>query len=237
MLDTIMLDLDGTLLRFKQEEFIYAYFKEIQRVFVGLGMDGQASVKAIWAGTKAMIANDGEKTNEERFWGVFADLMGLNPKKRKKVEEACNRFYSNEFDTVKSVLHPSGVPERLVRSLTEKGYDVVLATNPLFPECAVITRLNWIGLSPDDFAFITHYSNSTFCKPNPEYYREILEKIDKIPEQCLMAGNSAVEDMCAGGLGIETFLVTDYLENESDADISKYRQGSLEELERYLMAF
>jgi FMN phosphatase YigB (HAD superfamily) len=92
-------------------------------------------------------------------------------------------------------------------------------------------------LKDSDFAHVTHYSNSTFCKPNLGYYREILAKIGKTPEQCLMAGNNPAEDMCAAELGVAVYLVTDFLENEVNIDISAYQSGSLEQLEEYLMAF
>jgi len=102
--------------------------------------------------------------------------------------------------------------------------------------CAIESRLNWVELSLSDFCLVTHYGNSTFCKPNPGYFREILMKINKSPEQCLMAGNNPAEDMSAGALGIETFLVTDCLENKTGVDISGYRRGTLAELEKYLVS-
>jgi hypothetical protein len=51
-----------------------------------------------------------------------------------------------------------------------------------------------------------------------------------------MAGNSPAEDMCVGALGAETFLVTDYLENEAGLDITTFRRGTLAELEQYLLS-
>jgi len=231
-----MFDLDGTLLQFSQAEFIDAYFAELGKVFVRLGMDPAASSKAVWAGTKAMILNDGNMLNAGRFWTVFAEQMRLDARRRLEVETACDSFYANEFDAVKSVMTPNDISKRLVRAMSGKGYHVVLATNPLFPACAVETRLRWIGLEPGDFRLITHYSNSRFCKPNPRYYQEVFEKIGKAPEQCMMAGNSPVEDMSAGELGAQTFLVTDCLENEAGADITAIKRGTLAELEDYLMA-
>jgi len=229
-----MFDLDGALIHFSQEAFIEAYFGELKKVFLRLGIDPDFAIKAVWAGTKAMILNDGAKLNTCRFWEVFAEYSGFSGENLRAVEDACDSFYINEFDSVKSIVRPNHISKRLVRSLAARGYAVVLATNPLFPECAVKTRLNWIGLEPRDFRLITHYANSSFSKPNPEYYREILKKINKTPEQCFMAGNNAREDMCAGDLGIETFLVTDCLENESGVDINAFRRGTLAELERYL---
>jgi len=232
-----MFDLDGTLLGFSQKEFVDIYFRELQKVFAGSGMDSALSVKAVWAGTKAMVANNGEKLNKDRFWTVFAEIMGLDNNALKAVEDASDRFYVNEFNIARSVMKPNDISKRLVKTMISKGYKIVLATNPLFPLNAVATRLGWAELTPEDFILVTHYANSTYCKPNIKYYQEILEKIDKKPEQCIMVGNNASEDMCAGALGIKTFLVTDYLENESGMDISVFQHGSLDELEAYLLSF
>jgi len=237
MIDTILFDLDGTLLQFTQEAFIKAYFAKLGKVFVKLGMDAEASVKAVWAGTKAMFQNDGSMTNHERFWTVFAEALGLtgDTEKLKAIETSCDAFYVNEFDSIKEIMTPGDIPKRLVQALKAKGYNLALVTNPLFPECAVTTRLSWVGLKPGDFSLVTHYANCSFCKPHQGYYREVFAKIGKKPEQCLMVGNSPVEDMSAEVLGVETFLVTDCLENESGTDISTFRNGTLDELEEFLL--
>ena len=235
MVDTILFDLDGTLVRFYQEDFINTYFKELSKVFIKLGLDAEKACKAVWAGTKAMVLNDGAELNTYRFWNAFSEYMGIEGEQLAKVEAACDGFYTNEFNIVKSIIAPSEISARIVRAMAEKGYAVVLATNPLFPPCAVDTRLGWIGLSRDDFVLITHYQNSSFCKPNPDYYREVLSKIGKSPEQCLMVGNNPAEDMCVSALGMEVFLVTDFMENDTEVDISVFRHGSIEELETFLL--
>lgn len=236
MIDTILFDLDGTLLQFTQDDFITTYFAKLKKVFKGLGLDAELAGKTVWTATKAMLRNDGTKLNAERFWGEFSNVMDLSDERAKVVEEACNRFYANEFDTVKSILktNDSDLPRRLIHTLKSRGFAMVLATNPLFPTCAVTTRLGWIGLTPQDFCLVTDYSNSTYCKPNPDYYRKIFEKINREPRQCLMIGNNTLEDMSVGALGVETFLVTDYLENETNMDVSAFRHGTLAELEAYL---
>jgi FMN phosphatase YigB (HAD superfamily) len=236
MIDTILLDLDGTLLHFSQEAFVNAYLGKLGKLFAKLGMDAEGSVKIVWAGTKAMLQNDGGCTNAERFWAVFAEQTGLSGDKLQHIKDVCDDFYINEFDTLKALAKPDDTPKRLVYAIAAKGFTVALATNPLFPMGAVATRLGWIGLKPQDFSWVTHYENSTFCKPSPGYYREVLHNINKKPEQCLMAGNNPVEDMSAGELGIQTFLVTDCLENEANVDISAFRSGTLKQLEEYVLA-
>jgi len=235
MIDTIMFDLDGTLCRFVQDDFMEAYFGGLSKVLVKLGFDAEKAIKGVWVGTKAMVLNDGEVFNTKRFWDAFSEYMGIPDEDLKKVEDACDSFYSNEFDIVKAVVQHSPIPKRIVRELTARGYCVVLATNPLFPPCAVDTRLGWIELERDDFKLVTHYENSTYCKPNPAYFQEILTKIGKTPEQCLMVGNTPDEDMVASKLGMEVFLVTDFMENASGVDHSEFRNGTIEELEEFLM--
>jgi len=234
MIDTILLDLDGTLLQFSQRDFISAYFSELSKMFDKLGLETESSIAAVWAGTKAMILNDGSKLNSQRFWQEFAGKLGLADERLAELEAAFNSFYVNEFNVVKSVLIPSDIPKRLVQTIASKGYRIVLATNPLFPLCAVESRLGWTGLKSQNFLHITHYANSTFSKPNPGYFREILAKVNRSPQQCLMAGNNPAEDMVAGTLGAETFLVTDCMENESGVDVSSYRSGTLADLESHL---
>ena len=236
MVDTILFDLDGTLLRFKQEEFIESYFAKLAKVFAAGGMDVEKSIKAIWAGTRAMMLNDGSNLNIDVFWKAFAEFLGADDEEVKNIEASCDEFYLNEFNLVKSIVEHSDIPKKLVKKMKQKGYSVVLATNPLFPQCGVISRLGWGEMEESDFLHITHYGNSSFCKPNLGYFREILDKIGKAPEQCLMVGNNPAEDMIAGELGMETFLVTDCVENESDIDITMFRRGSLEELEGFLLS-
>ena len=236
MINTILFDLDGTLLRFRQDEFIDTYFNKLAKVFASMGMDPELCIKAVWAGTRAMMKNDGTKLNIERFWDRFSEVSGIDDELLAKVEAACDGFYTSDFNEVKSVVEYSEIPGRLVRKMKDKGYTLVLATNPLFPECGVFTRLEWGEIDKDAFSLITHYGNSSYCKPNLGYYKEILEKIGKESKECLMVGNSPAEDMIASELGIHTFLVTDYLENEAGKDITEFKRGSLVELEQSLFS-
>ncbi|MBQ7839810.1 MAG: HAD family hydrolase, partial [Lachnospiraceae bacterium] len=109
-----------------------------------------------------------------------------------------------------------------------------LATNPLFPAIATQSRAKWAGLDPEDFALITTYENSYHCKPNPDYYQEIMDKLKVKPEECMMVGNDVSEDMIARELGMKVFLLTDCLINKDGADISQYPNGSFPELLDYI---
>ena len=223
MLDTILFDLDGTLLPMDQNDFIKAYVIQLCRRYVPCGYDKDAIIKALWTGTAAMVKNDGTCTNEDRFWAAFDALLGDTAPIRSSIPS----FYTAEFDAVKEVAAPSPLAREIVDTLRGKGYDLILATNPLFPAEGVHTRLSWIGLSPEDFSLVTTYDNSTFCKPFPGYYQEILQKTGKTPAQCRMVGNNPLDDMSAAKLGLDVYLVTDYIENEKGLPIDGFPQGSL----------
>ena len=96
---TVLFDLDGTLLPMDQDEFVKAYFGLLTKTLAAKGYDPDAFLKALWAGTKAMMTNPGEKTNEEHFWDVFGGLIGPN---RQADEAAFLSFYENEFQQVRA---------------------------------------------------------------------------------------------------------------------------------------
>ena len=123
---------------------------------------------------------------------------------------------------------------QIVGWLKKKGIRVVLATNPLFPSIATENRIRWAGLQPEDFEYFTTFENSHYCKPNPDYYREILEQLSLKPEECLMVGNDVREDMVTEQLGMKTFLLTDCLINKENIDISQYPNGGFAQLHTYL---
>ena len=121
-----------------------------------------------------------------------------------------------------------------MRRLKARGYRVALATNPIFPHVATEHRIRWAGLTPEDFEIYTTYETSTFCKPNPAYYLEVARSLGAAPEECLMVGNDANEDMAARALGMDVFLLTDCLINTKNRDISVYLQGDFAALNAYL---
>jgi FMN phosphatase YigB (HAD superfamily) len=99
---------------------------------------------------------------------------------------------------------------------------------------ATESRIRWAGLNKDDFSPCTTYENSRHCKPNPHYYRDILNFLGAEPAQCLMVGNDATEDMVAEKLGMKVFLLTDCLINAQNRELSGYPQGSFPELMAYV---
>jgi len=227
-MNTFIFDLDGTLLPMQNQElFVETYFKALSVKITPYGFDSQELIKAVWAGTKSMIKNDGSMTNEERFWQVFCSILGV---KVRKLEAVFEDFYLNEFNDAKCTTSTNPIAKECIQRLKEKGYRLVLATNPIFPRVATNTRLKWAGLNPEDFELITTYENSSYCKPKLEYYKAILDIVGKVPQECMMVGNDVKEDMAVEELGMDTFLLKDCLINTEDIDITDFHQGNFYDL-------
>ena len=229
---TVLFDLDGTLLPMDQELFLKAYLGGLCKKLAPLGYDPKAVTDGIWKGTGAMVGNDGAQTNEAVFWQVFCSLLGEDTRKDEPVFED---FYRNEFQKVAEVCGKNLAAKELIEGLKAKGLRLVLATNPLFPAIATHSRVRWAGLEPEDFAYITTYENSSRCKPNPDYYREILDKLGLRTEECVMVGNDAQEDGAAAALGLPVFLLTDCLIDRS-GEVEKFPHGGIKQLLEWLEA-
>ena len=232
-LKTILFDLDGTLLPMDQDTFVKAYFGGIARHMAPLGWDTEKLLHTIWHSTGAMMKNDGSRTNEEVFWDYFCGVFG--PESR-SAEPIFNEYYANSFHKVRDACGFEPKAAETVRALKAMGFRLVLATNPLFPAVCTHQRLSWTGLQPQDFDLVTVYENSSFSKPNPKYFSEILEKLGEAPENCLMVGNDAEEDTCCEAIGMPVFLITADLLNKKDRDVSGYPQGDFDDLLEYVKA-
>lgn len=211
--DAILFDLDGTLLPMDMNVFMKEYFKNLCGALSYLPVDPKALVDYIWAGTAAMVKNDGSKKNGEVFWETFEDLVKMDLTEAKAT---CDAFYTKDFNNARVATGENPLAKKAVEAAHNAAPKVILATNPFFPRVGQLTRISWIDLSENDFDMITSYESDSYCKPNPMYYKSICERLGVEPENCLMIGNDEREDgYAAKAAGLDTFLVTDcIIENE-----------------------
>jgi len=226
----VMFDMDGTLVRMDEKDFTENYLRRLCAVVCPLGYDKETVVKGLWAGVAAMINNDGKRTNAEVFWDVFEGLVGGNIREREPVFED---FYRNgDFKKSIEITRPNPKAREIIDRLKKRGIRLVLATNPLFPESAQHVRMSWVGLTPDDFELITHYENSSYSKPNKEYFLTLLDHLGLSADECIMIGNNVNDDIIpAESVGITTFTVDEYLMGDLD---SAPRKGTFEDMMDFL---
>ncbi|SFM17352.1 HAD family hydrolase [Pelosinus propionicus] len=231
MIRSVLFDLDGTLLPFHMDEFMRAYFSHLGKKVAHV-MEPKQFMKQLLASTGAMIANgDGKQTNQQVFFKHFFTTVDLA---EEVLLPIMNEFYENEFSLLQEVTKRDTAARVAVNTALSSGLDVVVATNPIFPLVATQQRLEWAGLGDITFKLITTYENSHFCKPNTQYYEEIVGKLGCQPNECLMVGNDVEEDLAAAKIGMKTYLVTDCLINAKEIDFIADYTGTLKELSENL---
>ena len=228
---TVFFDLDGTLLPMDQEVFVKAYLGGLVKVAAPYGYEPSLLAKSIMAGTYAMVKNDGSRSNEDAFWGYMQTVFG-----QKIIDDShiFDDYYATDFQKVAEACGHTPKANEIVKQVKGKGLRVVLATNPLFPKAATESRIRWAGLDKNDFEIVTTFEGYSHCKPNLDYYKDILENLGVCPEECLMVGNDVDEDMIAEKLGMSVFLLTNDLINKSGTDIEQFPHGDYDDLLKFI---
>jgi HAD superfamily hydrolase (TIGR01549 family) len=203
-LQAILFDLDDTLLDNNMEQFLPHYFQRLA-AWVSHVMPPQEFIAHLMQATRAMMANDGRATNEEVFAAAFYPLAG---RPREEMEPLFLQFYAQEFPQLREYTRRKPEARAVVQAAVERGYDLAVATNPLFPAAAIWQRLEWAGVADLPFRLVTTYENSRACKPSPIYFQQICADLGRPAEACLMVGDDPV-DMAAARIGCPTFYIAD----------------------------
>ena len=210
---TILFDLDNTLLGNDMNQFMPQYFplllRHVQALLPDMPFD---FLKEMMKATQKVILNTRPHlSNRALFWEAMTEQTGLDWDAL-EAEPYFDQFYTGPYQQLRPIttLRPEAIA--LVEWALAEGYEVVVATNPLFPQSAIETRLEWAGLPVDKypFALVTHYANMHAAKPQIAYYEEILAKLGRTPAETLMVGDDWVNDIepCAQ-LGLSTYWLSD----------------------------
>src|SRR5690606_41584044 len=68
-----------------------------------------------------------------------------------------DRFYDEGFLKLKEAAVDVPAMRESVKILKEKGYNLVIATNPVFPLKSILHRIRWAGFEPEQFSYISCY--------------------------------------------------------------------------------
>lgn len=229
---TVLFDLDGTLIDLNQSEFIRLYFVTLLDKLAAIGYAKDDMLRTLESAIRATKFNDGTCTNECRFWQTLdCEMGGITDDFR----EAILSFYGEDFSRIlEMTCTPYPRSNEILAAARAKGLRIVLATNPLFPAECTHARIMIGGMDPENFEYITAYENSSYCKPSPAYFTELLSKLGITPDECVMIGNDTKDDFCAHALGIPVFILTDGLINQGGVDLADYPHGSFDEAIGYI---
>ncbi|MDI6870213.1 MAG: HAD family hydrolase [Bacillota bacterium] len=227
MIKALLFDLDGTLLDVDMAAFLPAYLKALAPRVDGV-MPPKQFIADLMAATETMIRNDDPtRTNQDVFLDDFFRRTGLAPSEWLPVFDD---FYRTDFHCLRSLTAPRPLARPLVEAAVARGYEVVIATNPVFPRVAIEARLAWGNLDGLPFRLITSYEVMHFSKPNPRYFAEVAEMLGRRPDECIMIGNDAAEDMTACRVGMRTFLTAEGRVGQIKESCPPTWEGTLEEV-------
>jgi len=231
---TLLFDLDGTLVRMNRSGLELRFMARAVVRFARV-IPPWRYRKAFWEGAEALQRHGTDATN----WTVFLETLGRHarcpPAELERIARVCvEKDFAHLGDRYGPI---PGARETLLHA-SELGYRLVVATNPVFPRLAVEMRLSWGKLGDVPFDFITNSECMTRCKPDPAFYKELLEKLGVEGRQCVMIGNDARKDLPANELGCLTYLVempeTRALIEQVKGDPRLDGWGSFEDLRRWL---
>lgn len=234
-IDTLLFDLDGTLVDQVQPGSTLQFTLLVIRRFAGLTSPWKTWV----AGKAAVHALQNHRSGETNFEAMIAEFCRHAPVDPEKVRERVMAMAAEDFPQMGWRFKPiPGAREALLlgRSL---GFRLVLATNPTVPFPMTEHRLRWAGLADIEWAFLTHPQIMTRTKPDVGYYHELLAKLGCGPERCLMIGNDFRKDLPAMDAGIRTFLLDRPMSRKAQKARSRYEPdhfGSYADLSALLRA-
>ncbi len=201
---TIFVDLDETLLHSQGLNFQWQFFKNALRLL-------QPHTGSLWQTIKLVhrvrhldYRKDSHLLNIHKSGVIFGHHT------RSDLNKAVQNFGKTAFEiflAIRQYASPvAGAKEFIDWAVTR--HQLVLATNPIWPETVTRLRLEWTGIDASHFHFLTHAENSHYCKPDPRYYQTLLERLSLSPDSCLMIGDSFKKDGPASQVGIPVVILT-----------------------------
>lgn len=197
----ILFDLDGTLLDSNMDVFLPHYLQKLAGRVAHL-VPPKELIAHLLVATQAMVVNDGRATNAQVFAEAFYPRVAHA---QTELEPIFMDFYATDYAKLQPLTARRPAARSAVQAAFDGGYDVVIATNPLFPEIAIRQRMAWAGVADFPYRRVTTFENSHFAKPNPRYFAEILAEIGCPPAAALVVGDEAA-DLVAAQVGCATFL-------------------------------
>jgi FMN phosphatase YigB (HAD superfamily) len=226
-IQAVLFDLDGTLIDVDMQRFVPGYLRRLTEN-MGAQVNPQRATRALHQAVAAMFANaDGKVTLENILLGVLQSQLDLSPA---SYAASLERFCRNDLESLRPMVKGHPLSPQLIEASLARGWQTVLATNPIFPRAVIGARLAWGALDSEDFDHITAYETAHFCKPNPTFFEEILERLQLPAGVCLMVGNDTEHDLVAGQVGMQTCLLTPWSIRRFGASFKADWQGTHDEL-------
>jgi FMN phosphatase YigB (HAD superfamily) len=223
----ILFDLDDTLLINPMNVFVPAYLRALTTFMAGR-LDGELLTTSLLEAVRVMDRNtDWSRTNAEVFFASFLPPLGGDGT---ELRTLFDRFYAESYPDLQELTSPNPDAAAAVQWARGAGRQVVIATNPMFPETAILQRIEWAGFPDGGAAFdhVTTIENSHATKAHPEYYSEIARRLGRDPAECVMVGDNWQWDVVHSvASGMSAYWIAAVDEPRPEAELPVLGQGSL----------
>ena len=178
MIKAVLLDLDNTLLHNPDRQFSAAFRQRFDQHFMECYGTEDASGALRRSIRLLSAAPDGRSTNAVIILNCLSDGLALP---YQAISNALASFYDGAYIQLQALTAEIAGADVLVESLLNQNLLVAIATNPIYPEAAILRRLDWAGLSSfvGDFAFVSHSENMHFAKPDAAYFAEVVARVGR----------------------------------------------------------
>jgi FMN phosphatase YigB (HAD superfamily) len=201
----VLFDLDGTLVDVDMQLFIPLYLRRLAARLEPY-VEPRRALDTLRAAVMAMLGGgDGQRSLEALLRSKLAEELQLA---WPDYQAGLATFCREDLAELQPLVKPHPLARTLVEACLERGWRVVLATNPIFPREVIDARLAWGDLADLPFRPVTSYEISRQCKPHPGFFHDLLAELDLPPHSCLMVGNDTLHDLAAGLVGMPTCLLT-----------------------------
>ena len=199
----VLFDLDDTLLENNMDRFLKGYFGLLAPHVAHL-VPPDKFIPALLAATHTMVEHaDLAVTNQQAFIADFFPRVGRTAEEMMPVFDD---FYATQFGKLRHLTHSRPEARAAVQAAFDAGCDVVIATNPLFPETAIRQRMEWADVGDFPYKLVTSYEAVHSAKPHTRYYAEIVRRLGREPGECVMVGDDWHNDIApAAHAGLRTY--------------------------------
>ena len=212
MIRAVLFDMDDTLLRLNLTAFIARYVAGASSILARAARTTTMSLGAAYV--RGFLAMDDQDrtdslTNEQVFNQVIYAQTGI-PLDDPVIHDLVDYYESQivpGFSGGLVAARPVEGAREAIEAVHDAGLICALATNPTFSLACDRARMGWAGVSEDDFALVSTFSNSTRSKPSAQYYQEFANALGVRLEECLMVGNDATRDFARPECGLRTAYV------------------------------
>ncbi len=230
---TLLFDLDDTLLDSNIESLVPVYFQKLTQHLAHLIPPAQIQTELMRSTQRMYLSARPDRTLEQVFSEDFYRAFGTT---RETLAEAIDQFYDEVFPTLQNLTQPRPQAVDFVEWAQQRGYDMAIATDPLFPRKAILHRLRWANLPPEGYPFrlISDFETFHFAKASVAYYPEFLARLGLVDSPVLMIGDSLERDVFpASQAGIPVFWLRPQ-EQAQTPQAEQIPQGDLQALRDFL---